>query len=44
VGGPRIDWILVAPGVDVRAAAVNGYRRGKQYPSDHCPVQARLRL
>jgi endonuclease/exonuclease/phosphatase family metal-dependent hydrolase len=44
VGGPRIDWILVTPDVDVRAAAINGYRGGQQCPSDHCPVQARLRM
>jgi endonuclease/exonuclease/phosphatase family metal-dependent hydrolase len=44
IDGPRIDWILVTPDVEVRAAAVNGYRGGRQCPSDHCPVQARLRL
>nr|BFF20035.1 endonuclease/exonuclease/phosphatase family protein [Promicromonospora thailandica] len=42
--GERIDWILVTPGVDVRAAAINTWTRGGRYPSDHTPVQALLRL
>jgi endonuclease/exonuclease/phosphatase family metal-dependent hydrolase len=43
-GGPRIDWVLTTPGVTVLAAAINTYRREGQFPSDHLPVQARLRL
>jgi hypothetical protein len=30
--------------VTVLAAAINVYRDGAQAPSDHLPVQARLRL
>jgi endonuclease/exonuclease/phosphatase family metal-dependent hydrolase len=43
-GGGRIDWILTTPGVTTLAALINTYRNGGQYPSDHLPVQARLRL
>ena len=44
-GGPRIDWILTTPGVTVAAAAINTYRSTSgQSPSDHLPVQVRLRL
>ncbi|XVU21317.1 endonuclease/exonuclease/phosphatase family protein [Actinoplanes sp. CA-054009] len=42
--GPRIDWVLTTPGVRVSAALINLYRTGTQYPSDHLPVQVRLRL
>jgi endonuclease/exonuclease/phosphatase family metal-dependent hydrolase len=42
--GERIDWILTTPDVTVLAAAINVYRDGAQAPSDHLPVQARLRL
>lgn len=41
--GPRIDWILVTPDITVEAAAVNLFRAGDRYPSDHLPVQARVR-
>ena len=44
VDGPRIDWILVTPDIAVEAAAVNPFRNGDRFPSDHLPVQARLRL
>jgi endonuclease/exonuclease/phosphatase family metal-dependent hydrolase len=43
-GGPRIDWVLTTPGVAVSATLINTYRSGTRYPSDHLPVQARLRL
>jgi endonuclease/exonuclease/phosphatase family metal-dependent hydrolase len=43
-GGERDDWILTTPGVTVLAALMNTFRRGTQYPSDHLPVQVRLRL
>jgi len=43
-GGPRIDWILATPGVAVSASVINRYGSGAQFPSDHLPVQARLRL
>ncbi|XVV16844.1 endonuclease/exonuclease/phosphatase family protein [Actinoplanes sp. CA-131856] len=42
--GPRIDWVLTTPGVTVSAALINRYHGGTQYPSDHLPVQVRLRL
>jgi endonuclease/exonuclease/phosphatase family metal-dependent hydrolase len=42
--GERDDWILTTPGITALAALMNTYRRGTQYPSDHLPVQARLRL
>jgi endonuclease/exonuclease/phosphatase family metal-dependent hydrolase len=41
--GPRIDWILTR-GAVVEAAAINTYTRNGQYPSDHLPVQAVIRL
>lgn len=44
-GGYRIDWVLTTPRVTVRAAAINPFRGATgQFPSDHLPVQARLRL
>jgi endonuclease/exonuclease/phosphatase family metal-dependent hydrolase len=44
-GGARIDWVLTTPGVAVAATAINTYRSAAgQFPSDHLPVQARLRL
>jgi endonuclease/exonuclease/phosphatase family metal-dependent hydrolase len=42
--GVRIDWILVSQGVAVTAASINTYQRDGQFPSDHLPVQAWLRL
>ncbi|MBU2669182.1 endonuclease/exonuclease/phosphatase family protein [Actinoplanes bogorensis] len=42
--GPRIDWILTSPAITVSAVLINTYRRDTQFPSDHLPVQARLRL
>jgi endonuclease/exonuclease/phosphatase family metal-dependent hydrolase len=42
--GPRIDWILVTPDISVEAAAVNTFQVGDAYPSDHLPVQARIRI
>jgi endonuclease/exonuclease/phosphatase family metal-dependent hydrolase len=42
--GPRIDWILTSPEVTTRAASINTYARNGQYPSDHLPVQAVVRL
>jgi endonuclease/exonuclease/phosphatase family metal-dependent hydrolase len=42
--GERADWILTTPGVTALAALMNTYRSGSQYPSDHLPVQVRLRL
>lgn len=42
--GPRIDWVLATPGVQVISAALNTWTRNGRYPSDHIPVQALLRL
>ncbi|MFI5893586.1 endonuclease/exonuclease/phosphatase family protein [Actinoplanes sp. NPDC051513] len=42
--GERDDWILASAGVTALATLANTYRDGHQYPSDHLPVQARLRL
>lgn len=43
-GGPRIDWILTTPDVTALAALMNTHHEGRRYPSDHLPVQARIRL
>jgi endonuclease/exonuclease/phosphatase family metal-dependent hydrolase len=42
--GDRIDWILVSPGIETKSASINTYSSGGQFPSDHLPVQAVLRL
>ena len=42
--GERADWILTTPDVTALAALVNTYRLDGQYPSDHLPVEVRLRL
>ena len=43
--GPyRIDWILTRGPWEVPEAEVFVFSRGKQFPSDHHPVIARLRL
>lgn len=42
--GSRIDWILTTPDVKTRSAAINTYERHGQYPSDHLPVEAHIRL
>jgi hypothetical protein len=36
--------VLTTPGVTALASLINTYRSGTQYPSDHLPVQVRLRL
>ncbi len=41
--GRRIDWLLVGGPVAVEAAGANPARPGGRWPSDHLPVQARLR-
>ena len=49
-GGPaqaspqRIDWILVRGPVEVERAEVVTFSQNGQYPSDHFPVVARLKL
>ena len=42
--GDRIDWILATPGVVTSYAAAITFEQDGQYPSDHLPVQAVLRL
>ncbi|MET7849864.1 endonuclease/exonuclease/phosphatase family protein [Streptomyces avermitilis] len=42
--GDRIDWILAAPGVTAHCASINTFSSKGQFPSDHLPVQASLRL
>jgi endonuclease/exonuclease/phosphatase family metal-dependent hydrolase len=42
--GVRIDWILTSPGIATRSASINTFERRGQFPSDHLPVQAVLRL
>jgi endonuclease/exonuclease/phosphatase family metal-dependent hydrolase len=42
--GDRIDWILTTPGITTRYAKINTFERGGQFPSDHLPVQAIVRL
>jgi endonuclease/exonuclease/phosphatase family metal-dependent hydrolase len=41
---PRIDWILASAGVETLSTKVNTFSIGGQYPSDHLPVQALIRL
>jgi endonuclease/exonuclease/phosphatase family metal-dependent hydrolase len=43
-GGRRIDWILVRGPVTTDSAEVVTFAQDGQYPSDHFPVVARLRL
>ncbi|MDR6320746.1 endonuclease/exonuclease/phosphatase family protein [Actinoplanes couchii] len=43
-GGRRIDWILTTPDVTTTAAMMNTTGQDALYPSDHLPVQVRLRL
>ncbi|BEL08457.1 endonuclease/exonuclease/phosphatase family protein [Actinoplanes sichuanensis] len=42
--GERDDWILTTPDVSAQAALMNPYQVAGQFPSDHLPIQARLRL
>ncbi|MBK3578667.1 endonuclease/exonuclease/phosphatase family protein [Streptomyces sp. MBT65] len=43
-GGPRIDWILVTPGVTVRRTALDTFSENSQFPSDHLPVTSTITL
>lgn len=43
-GGRRLDWVLVTPGIDVRAVGINDRRPAGRWPSDHLPVQAVVRV
>ena len=42
--GARIDWIGVTSGVQVDAIGINAFRTDVGWPSDHLPVQARVRV
>jgi endonuclease/exonuclease/phosphatase family metal-dependent hydrolase len=42
--GPRIDWILSRGDVAADRIEIVTYSRENQFPSDHCPVVAKLRL
>ena len=42
--GIRIDWILSRGEVEVEKAEISTYSQNGQFPSDHFPVIARLRL
>ncbi|WP_329244518.1 endonuclease/exonuclease/phosphatase family protein [Streptomyces sp. NBC_01478] len=42
--GPRIDWILVSPGVTVRRTALDTFSQNSQFPSDHLPVTSTISL
>lgn len=42
--GPRIDWILSRGDVTVERAEMSTFTRDGQFPSDHFPVTARLRI
>jgi endonuclease/exonuclease/phosphatase family metal-dependent hydrolase len=43
-GGPRIDWILSRGAVSADRIEIVTFSRDGQFPSDHCPVVAKLRL
>ena len=43
-GGPRIDWILSRGDVAADHVEILTFSRDGQFPSDHCPVVAKLRL
>ncbi len=42
--GPKIDFILVTPGIEVLRHATLDDRAGDRFPSDHLPVLAEIRL
>jgi len=42
--GAKIDYIFVAPGTKVLEAVIIHDNENGRYPSDHCPVMARLAL
>ena len=43
-GGPRIDWILSRGDVAAERTEIVTFSRNGQFPSDHCPLVAKLRL
>jgi endonuclease/exonuclease/phosphatase family metal-dependent hydrolase len=42
--GEKIDYVLVPPGTEVLSAEIIRASRDGRYPSDHFPVEARIRL
>ena len=42
--GARIDWVLVRGVAAVASATIHTFAKDGQYPSDHFPVSARVRL
>jgi endonuclease/exonuclease/phosphatase family metal-dependent hydrolase len=42
--GPRIDWILSRGDVAADRIEIVTFSRGGEFPSDHCPLVAKLRL
>lgn len=42
--GSRIDWILTRGTVEVDSEAIDTFSKNGKFPSDHCPLVARLRL
>lgn len=44
VGDDHIDWMLVSPGINVDAVAINTFRQNGRYPSDHLPIQALITI
>ena len=42
--GPKIDYVLVEPGMEVLDASIVRTSTNGRYPSDHFPVVARVRL
>lgn len=42
--GPRIDWILSRGDVTAEKIEIVTFQRDGQFPSDHCPVVAKLRV
>lgn len=43
-GGNRIDWVLTTDKIRTRRTAINMFRVGGRYPSDHAPVQSLIEL
>jgi endonuclease/exonuclease/phosphatase family metal-dependent hydrolase len=42
--GPKIDYIMVKPDIEVIEASILKSNRKGRYPSDHFPVTAQLRI
>jgi endonuclease/exonuclease/phosphatase family metal-dependent hydrolase len=43
-GGPRIDWIVTSPSVQVVSAQIDHNKDGIRFPSDHFPMEAVVRV